>query len=550
LLILKTGPGSFDLYTTFEDVSFDNGVQPIDFCLAEAQQIVDIVLNDIDGSLDVGFNASKSMGTLISNSPLVMNFVDSTKCTMNEARCYNYCTDTCFRSMRYEVDSAGTEDYKLKLCQLKQPSNCIFVPGAPPTDDQFSSWRTNAFVVHLPLGKYIAYFVDQHGAMAWPSFVQEFPEEAQCLTNATHTVDLIMPVSTHCKELVRNNNAGESSLEPLFWLYRFGQISVAPGAGVSGSNAIVGTSDGNKAFVGQFVDTRCFRKELAYSYEISAVVKLVDATGADISCIVGVSGCPIIGIYTTEYGFQNTAQLSSDLFVDGYQAFTGIFDSKGIISPGDAAFLYVGANLPSGGRLFIDHLSMKALSTGDSSSGLDQNFCQDLVREPSQESNISDMWKPYGFGSVSSIEGSAAAVRYSGKVFGWMGFSFVGVSQSAHDCLTFGTSWTVSAQVKSLATGTELIAPCGTLNNCPVLRIQIMDAHGNEVVLNIARIYEGADANGFSTIQTTFSMPSEYNWDGSVENIDITFRDFSIGLDVFVQNFTFHASDSEMKESA
>ena len=65
----------------------------------------------------------------------MLNFVDQSKCTANLGACYNYCEDTCFRSFRFEIDPANTENYALKVCSRRNPKMCIQVKGYQKKED-------------------------------------------------------------------------------------------------------------------------------------------------------------------------------------------------------------------------------------------------------------------------------------------------------------------------------------------------------------------------------------------------------------------------------
>jgi hypothetical protein len=99
--------GNFELLTSFEHTKLGDGPSQIDFCYAANANpsIVTAYLIDRDGTLRPPAMSPTGTSTLISNvGSKLTTFVESGKCQEVPGRCFSYCRDTCFRSVRYEVD--------------------------------------------------------------------------------------------------------------------------------------------------------------------------------------------------------------------------------------------------------------------------------------------------------------------------------------------------------------------------------------------------------------------------------------------------------------
>ena len=178
----------FEQFSTFQNIRLEDGVNKINFCLAEAAGIDTVHWMDLDGSFSPP-NAVRPTGvsTILSNGPDILRFVDSAKCTTNTIGCYSYCRDTCFRSVRYEIRGTAMDGYVLKACRKNDSQNCSIFHGARrgPTDPR-------SFLAHLPVGNsYNLVFLNQSGQEVLPtSELKEIPVANLCPTGP-FTVDLV-----------------------------------------------------------------------------------------------------------------------------------------------------------------------------------------------------------------------------------------------------------------------------------------------------------------------------------------------------------------------
>ena len=353
--------GVFEVLTTFTDMNVEDGASFIDFCTAQDSGILDcIYLMDLDGSLAPESISTSGPGALVSNGPKMLTFVDPDRCTEIVQGCYQYCRETCFQSIRYEVDPTGTENYKLKVCARGGPATaCIEMTwskrfnGNKPYGDE-----PRTFLVHLPSGNYDAVFLDESGSEAWPSYVSRHDEREVCI--ASVDVAIIAPPTTmgDCSELVRNGNADASSSVPLFWLTAYGGLEVVQGAGVSGTNAFAGTRFGNAKLL-QYIDTRCLTEGAQFS--IMARVKLLTQSGDVSVCNPSTDRCPYVGVYVEEMGEMEIAEVS-DGANDGYQSVGGSFSVDASMAGSDRVFIFVDwigrQQDPIQRKLFVDNVSV------------------------------------------------------------------------------------------------------------------------------------------------------------------------------------------------
>ena len=119
------------MYTDFKGVTLQDGANSINFCTAANAGIDTIYLIDRDGGLRPSSSVSTAgPATLVSNGSQIQKFVNRTKCTNVEAGCYSYCSDTCFRSVRYEVAASESQNIMLKVCRTFHGATCSLFAGS------------------------------------------------------------------------------------------------------------------------------------------------------------------------------------------------------------------------------------------------------------------------------------------------------------------------------------------------------------------------------------------------------------------------------------
>jgi hypothetical protein len=129
---------------------------------------------DLDGSLapTTAIKTTRESTIVGSDDGRLFAFVDTSKCTKVEAGCYSYCLDTCFRSMRFELDIPDTEEYSLKVCLRDDRSKCTTFDGG-----RRENAHSYTLIAHLPVGNaYDAIFVSSDGSPASPQFQQSMEQ--------------------------------------------------------------------------------------------------------------------------------------------------------------------------------------------------------------------------------------------------------------------------------------------------------------------------------------------------------------------------------------
>lgn len=177
--------GIFEFYAKFNAAVIHDGPDSIDMCIIEEREEFDMVfLIDSDGSMSPSGVVATGPSTLISDSPELLEFVDESECTEVPAGCYQYCADTCFRSMRYEVENG--ESYKLKVCSPYDYSSCVLFPGGRRGNN-----GPFTFLAHVPVGKeYNAVLVNSAGQEVTGAVVTEIVEESYCRSSDPFQVTL------------------------------------------------------------------------------------------------------------------------------------------------------------------------------------------------------------------------------------------------------------------------------------------------------------------------------------------------------------------------
>ena len=180
--------GLFEFYSSFQEIRIHDGPASIDFCIVNEDEYTMVYTIDLDGSMKPTIalqntNASTLVG---SDDGRLLAFVDLSKCTKVEAGCYSYCSDTCFRSMRFELDVPFTEKYSLKVCLRDDHSNCTMFEGG-----RRATVNSYTLIAHLPVGNtYDAIFVSTNGNKMSPSFQQSM-EESFCPPDSLYDVTIL-----------------------------------------------------------------------------------------------------------------------------------------------------------------------------------------------------------------------------------------------------------------------------------------------------------------------------------------------------------------------
>lgn len=535
LLQIKTG--QFDAYTTVQGISVDDCSDIVDFCDAEGANVFDAYLIDLDGSLAHHETSSVSTpSTLVSHQPDMLHFIDPWDCTTNRARCYSYC-NTCFRSVRYEIDPADTEKYALQVCKRNSGGGCIEIPGYRRTDDMHLSSEHRVFLAHLPPGEYTAVFLDDRSTETWPSFVYVRFEDALCPTAFPDgAVELnfppIQPGSDECNRLVKNGNF-ESGTD--HWLHRFGGLQLVSLAGVDGSQALAGGGLDDTATLVQHIDSRCMDYEKGRFYRLRADVKLTLADGTAFRCNPRRMDCPEIGL-ADDSGYITVAVVDRDVSAEGFQFAEGFIDIDDRLASATKVFVYIKSNVDQT-LLHIDNVSMRLVPD-------EYKFCKNVILNSHMDLDSRDLWDIDGAGSLRIVEGPISAsttittdmsMRFSKRKHSTDALLYTGWREIEYQCFKKGSSWMLVAKLQLVSAVTGLGVSCD--ENCPAVRLSIKDASGARIFLEKYREYvvSAWKEDDFNVLKTSFTLPN-LGWDGTVSKINLDIRDFAPEYDLLVGN--------------
>jgi hypothetical protein len=513
----------------------------IDFCRADAAGIRDIYLIDLDGSLrPAGSAATSGTATLISDEPNMLNFVDSSMCTMQD-NCYSYCRGTCFRTVRYQVEPAGS--YQLKVCPRNSNSNCIFLNGRANTNDPTFAKRPREFVAHLPSGKtYDATIVTTSGVATWPSFVVPYYDNPLC-PEALQVADVqlvVPPISNStCSSLIRNGNFQASNTATTSWLQNDGGIVLVTGRGVGGTNAAAGKERSAATTFFQFIDNRCMDATIGQFYELTASIKLTNSDGSLFTCNPSRQACPDIGINTNSGGFKRVATVSSSVQNGGFQVAHGFVQIDSSIAAASQVAMYVRSQV-NGKLMIVDEVSMK----------LQVRNCNNLIRASNMET---DDWKTLWLRSDASGAGgvyttttgfnSNTALRYGSRKTSVEGPLYNAFRNIETQCLQPSTQWRITGQFKLITRSNGQGASCtiGKSESCPSVQLSIRNGNRVRFFSEIFNTYTSSswNANGFNKFQADFTLPGTDAWDGSIRTVEFQIRDFPVAYDLIMDDVTF-----------
>jgi hypothetical protein len=187
--------GQFEVYTEFSKVTLQDGADTIDFCTAEAAGIDTIYLIDSDGGLrPSSVPKTNRRATLVSNGLQIQKFVNRTLCTAVPLGCYTYCRDTCFRSVRYELDPSNTDKIMLQVCRVGHGATCsLFAGSLRINNNENTTPEPRTFIAHLPIlvgYTYKATFIDNQGRRVMPTVIRAQYEESLCPDSSNFAVYL------------------------------------------------------------------------------------------------------------------------------------------------------------------------------------------------------------------------------------------------------------------------------------------------------------------------------------------------------------------------
>lgn len=497
--------GYFDYTTLFSGTNVEPGTPLVDMCLARSSGINEIVVTDLDSSLDpVGLGSGVS--SLISDDENLMVMLNKTKCTPIASACAQYCRDACLRSFTIAIDNGGTEDIQLELYSDDNAAtlNSTFEVG----NDYENTWyqRYRYFSASLPAGSYNARFI-QNGSIVdvWPKLVQLTEGKEPGCTTYYDNLALEVPTMTFetCRDLIENGGI-ENGIAP--WHHSGGGLDLIQGAGVNGSQAI--SSVNRESYwdsLGQFIDMNCIHFMANMSYEINAKVRMFDEdSGEPYPCDADVvntqwESCPRFTLKLDDpptsarflYFAHAVRSVGDPMERSGYNLIGngtnqwidlhGIFKVNHQMLNSRNIFGYVERVKPGVG-LIIDDVSIKAMVIPGESNDLE---CSNLVHNGDFEVGTSHYWGIYNGGKIGVIEenGNHALRSYN------RGTKAHGPRQDlVQACMQTGVTYTVYADVKLTDTNGATWYCDPTINwgnECPKARLKIKKEGQNDQYIDI-----------------------------------------------------------------
>lgn len=311
----------FDYKTSFLNVTIkDKRGMILDGCRASSYGFPDIVINDLDGSLDPDKNAAS--GALVSDKEYMTTLLGGCKPFTG---CMAYCAGVCLNMFAIYTERFGTEKYKLRVTDTSSgisveiPGNALDVGERGNT---YAYEGQRVFSASLPAGEYTAEFVDELGNLVWPTYAEEqWARPADCAGGVSvGSVTLIKPgidTVTGCAELIRNG-ASVNRTETKPWIhtkwYSEKAIEVRPGLGKDGGNAVA-TYQRQYHWTGiaQNLNSLCTDVNEGEFYEFNAWVKMTDfngvaATNIDVNREWWRNQSPILTINSRKYRDETSKQ--------------------------------------------------------------------------------------------------------------------------------------------------------------------------------------------------------------------------------------------------
>jgi len=388
---------------------------------AQIALVDDVVMNDLDGSLDSAPDNASSFGVLVTNKEYMTKLANGT-CTEYPDLHYSYCANTCLRTVHYLTNIFETEDIKLRAIDNNDPSRFVDFDGNMQMDwgwykqedgswkQELNQWNNNhdyknrVFSASLPspLPKpdddgytpgYTLKFVDVNGNQVWPSYARKIIEpapDAECPTWSDDAVTIDVPPLTNgdCHDLIRNGDV-DTYGNFTHWMHTSGGAFHAEGAGIDNSSAVASISRWSHwQQISQYLDSRCVKAAVGRELEFKAWFRLeqkINNVWVPYTCDPDSrdyeKGCPLVRMYMKKYD-SNQADQDSRLERD----FTNMIGAVRPMSPEgeysmihgtmmfdeqmgdyDTFFLSIGRTKHNS-RVYIDNISLKPLQPESLSS--------------------------------------------------------------------------------------------------------------------------------------------------------------------------------------
>jgi len=525
--LLQVRRGSFDYFSTLSGIQVEEGTILVDACLAEAANVTDIYITDLDSSFRPPSSNYSGTSTIVGNAGYIASFVDPSKCSTSPYhRCSMYCEDTCLRSVTYTVNPASSENHTLEVCEVNSEV-CVEIDGTywyemedTETETTMQNTRSDRFryySVTLPNGTYTATFLDGNGTEAWPSFVGETYEDALCTDDVLQEGSVSLQIPSvdplQCDELIRNGDAEASLTEPIYWLHRKGGIVLNTTDSRNGTNSFgdVERTDAGMDGISQYLDTRCLALRSGSLYEIKAWAKLINpATGVTYHCDENTESCPEVGFIAysspgvNAWSVEPAARTVSSASNRDYQLIHGLLDINEHMANANSALFYIERNKKNLAML-VDDVSMTVVPESGA------NRCDDLFYNSNFADGDTRFWTEYDSNRPFQIvsPGVGGPTDFALKTFDGSPQTYVKMG-----CLQLNERYALSAKFKMLdSNGAAFVCdnenPTGD-TECPAMRLKPCDEENQGPTTTVAYTVGIPTAGGWNTMFGIFSADESY----------------------------------------
>lgn len=570
----------FWAFAVFGNMEIEPETRIANLCPTDKEGVTSYFI-DIDGSMRPPNFQPGNPGTLLSNATSMTHFVSPGQCAELHGDCYMYCTNTCFRTVRYSFDAGGTEDWKLKVCRRNNHNDCTLFGTYlrwkdAASRDKYWSGRYRMFSAHLPEGQYDATILDEHGNPAWPRFVKEAYQESMCPNSFQDgDVRLIQPVVSRgdCTNLIINGNFQASNTSPYPFLNRWGGLVLERGQGFRWSNAGASEEPDRRATIIQSLDNRCLSLMKGETYRIRALMKSLNGPIAT-NCNPDEEECPVVGFKQENSGYQIIASVEAGIDMYGFQRVdTQITITEEMATAIEPQLFFRLAR--SDRRLVIDNVLMQWIPSTDSTvlpsptnspvtyppassptaapteeENEDYGDCGNhVIGNSHMENGWENFWEPQESGTFSLESGheSRRAIRYSDRASSADGPRYIS-RRIDISCFKPGNRYEITAQFKLINRITNNPSSCVTFLNCPRVRVELEDRSG-VFFSHASRAYDSFfwNADSFNLYRTTITIPNS-GWDGTTKKVTIEVGDFPFYLDLIMDDFVMKRVDGEYQQ--
>ena len=138
----------------------------------------------------------------------------------------------------------------------------------------------------------------------------------------------------------------------------------------------------------------------------------------------------------------------------------------------------------------------------------------------------------YWLGSIEIVNGgfngSALALKHVGRITARSPGPSYNSTLINKSCLTPGSSWEVSVQVRLVTLIFNRDAACNINRNCPAILLTLKDANGQAIANTFSSNYPSGSwqSNTFNLLATKFQLPPLTSWNGNIGSIEIGIRGY------------------------